>query len=112
SRTGLPPRLVPRAFVKCSSDDLCFYTVHFMALVYGVLDMPSLYRLATRVSPPRPHRAEFEAAARRIVDEYARAEPGCTLAAAGECARLLSSTGAQRSPSSAGSRSTMRRGWR
>jgi AraC-like DNA-binding protein len=86
----LAPAHVPQAFVKVSPDDLCFYTVHFMALVYGVLDMPSLYGLATRVSPPRPRMAEFEAAARRIVDEYARAEPGCTLAAAGECARLLS----------------------
>jgi hypothetical protein len=48
----LAPAHVPQAFVKVSSDDLCFYTVHFMALVYGVLDMPSLYGLATRVSPP------------------------------------------------------------
>jgi len=86
----LAPAHVPQAFVKISSEDLCFYTVHFVALVYGVLDMPSLYGLGTRVSPPRSSMAQFETAARRIVDEYARAQPGCTLAAAGDCARLLS----------------------
>src|SRR5215216_1911861 len=41
----LAPARVPQAFRKISSDDLCFYTVHFTALVYGVLDMPSLYGL-------------------------------------------------------------------
>jgi AraC-like DNA-binding protein len=86
----LAPAHVPQAFHKVSLDELCFYTVHFQALVYGVLDMPSLYGLATRVSPASSAMTEFEAAARRIVNEYARAEPGCTLAAAGECARLLS----------------------
>ena len=59
----LTPPHVPQSFTKVSVADLCFYTVHFSATVYGVLDFPSLYGLASysrrrpsasRRSQPRP----------------------------------------------------------
>ena len=80
---------VPQSFVKVSAQDLCFYTVHFSANIYGVLDFPSLYGLAPMLALPQSRKAEFVASARRIVGELADARPGYTLAAGGECARML-----------------------
>ncbi|MCC6174192.1 MAG: helix-turn-helix transcriptional regulator [Chloroflexi bacterium] len=85
----LTPPHVPQAFVKVSEEDLGFYTVHFTAQVYGFLDSPSLYRLPFTLTLPPPRMLDFQAAARRIVEELATARPGCLLAAAGECARML-----------------------
>jgi AraC-like DNA-binding protein len=85
----LTPPHVPQAFVKVSDEALCFYTVHFTAQVYGLLDVPSLYRLPPTLTLPPSRMDDFQEAARRIVDELAGARPGCTLAAGGECARML-----------------------
>ena len=80
---------VPQAFVKVADEDLRFYTVHFTARVYGVLDLPSLYGLAPMLRLPPARMVDFVLSARRIVAELAGAKPGCTLAAGGECARML-----------------------
>lgn len=85
----LTPPHVPQAFVKVSDEILCFYTVHFTAQVYGLLDVPSLYRLPPTFTLAPDRVTAFREAARRIVEELAGARPGCTLAAGGECARML-----------------------
>ena len=85
----LTPPHIPQSFTKVSEADLCFYTIHFSATVYGVLDFPSLYALAPVLQPPSERVAAFSASAARIVDELAAAQPGHTLAAAGECGRML-----------------------
>jgi AraC-like DNA-binding protein len=85
----LTPPHVPQSFVKTSDEMLCFYTVHFTAQVYGLLDMPSLYRLPPTLTLAPARMSDFHHAARRIVQELADARPGCTLAAGGECARIL-----------------------
>ena len=85
----LTPPHVPQSFAKVSDEILCFYTVHFTAQVYGLLDVPSLYRLPSALTLPASRSIDFQEAARRIVEELAGARPGCTLAAGGECARML-----------------------
>jgi AraC-like DNA-binding protein len=85
----LTPPHVPQSFVKTSDEPLCFYTVHFTAQVYDFLDVPSLYRLPPRLTLTPARMEGFQSAARRIVQELADARPGFTLAASGECARML-----------------------
>jgi AraC-like DNA-binding protein len=85
----LTPPHVPQSFVKTSDEMLCFYTVHFTAQVYGLLDMPSLYRLPSMLTLTPARMSDFHNAARRIVQELADARPGCILAAGGECAGML-----------------------
>lgn len=85
----LTPPHIPQSFTKVSESDLCFYTVHFSATVYGVLDFPSLYGLAPVLQAPAERVAAFSALAARIVDELAAAQPGHTLAANAECGRML-----------------------
>lgn len=85
----LTPPHVPQSFAKTSDETLCFYTVHFTAQVYGLLDMPSLYRVPPTLTLTAAHMRDFHYAARRIVQELADARPGRTLAAAGECATML-----------------------
>ena len=57
--------------------------------MYGLLDFPALFGLAPVLALPESLQVEFEASARRIVTESRPWRPGYTLAAGGECARLL-----------------------
>lgn len=85
----LTPPQVPQEGGHDPADPLRMYTVHFVARLYGVLDMPALYGLPVALRPAPATMARIVEAARRIVDELARGEAGCALAANGECATLL-----------------------
>ncbi|MGH2354014.1 MAG: helix-turn-helix domain-containing protein [Chloroflexota bacterium] len=65
------------------------YSLHFTALVYGVLDVPTLLGLPImlRLSPKSAD--TVVGAAERIIEELAARAPGYALAANGECMRLL-----------------------
>ena len=80
---------VPHAARNDPADPSRFYTAHFVASLYGVLDMPAIYGLPQALRPAPERLEEIVAAARRIVVELAEAEAGCALAANGDCARLL-----------------------
>jgi AraC-like DNA-binding protein len=83
-----PPR-VPHGAQHNPLDPLCTYTVHFVARLFGGLDMPAFYGLPVALRPAPGCMAQIAAAAGRIASELAAAEPGCTLAANGDGARLL-----------------------
>jgi hypothetical protein len=83
-----PPR-VPHGARHNPLDPLCTYTVHLVARLFGGLDMPAFYGLPVALRPAPGCMAQIAAAAGRIVSELAAAEPGCTLAANGDGARLL-----------------------
>jgi AraC-like DNA-binding protein/quercetin dioxygenase-like cupin family protein len=71
------------------NDPTRFYTTHFVSPLYGVLDMTSIYGLPA-VLRPGPDRFELILQAiQRVVAELDAGEPGCALAANGECARIL-----------------------
>lgn len=70
-------------------DPLHLYSVHFHARLYGVLDMPVVYRLPVYLRPTAARAAQMAEAAQRIVRELAEARPGHVLAANAACAELL-----------------------
>ena len=85
----LTPPHVPQHARNTRSEPVCFYTIHCVARLYGVLDMPAIYGLPTALRPSPARMAQATGAARRIVRELAAREAGCALAANGDCARLL-----------------------
>ena len=66
-----------------------FYTVHLEARLYGVLDMPGVYRLAMWLRPSNDGLDEMMVAAHRIVDGLSSQRPGRALSANGDGARLV-----------------------
>jgi len=84
----LPPN-VPIGGGNDSRSTLGLYTVHFHARLYGAIDMPALYGLPTELRPDADVLTAIRDLAVRIVVGLAAAEPGCALAANGDCARLL-----------------------
>ena len=84
----LPPN-VPIEGRNDSDQPLSMYTVHFQARLYGAIDMPAMYGLPAAFQPEPSRVAEIIRLARQIVGELADDLPGCSLAANGDCARLL-----------------------
>lgn len=66
-----------------------FYTVHFVARLHGVLDMPTVYHLPLSQRPSQLGMRQILDAAGRIVDEFRTQRAGCALAANGDGARML-----------------------
>jgi AraC family transcriptional regulator of arabinose operon len=83
-----PPRVLQEAHHD-PSDPLRVYTVHFVARLYGVLDMPALCPLPTLLTPEPQRMAEIVEVTHCIVAELAAARPAFALAANGACAHLL-----------------------
>ena len=84
----LPPN-VPVGGGNDADRPLAMYTVHFHARLYGAIDMPAMYGLPAASHPSPARLTEIVGLARRIAEGLAGAEPGCALAANGDCARLL-----------------------
>jgi AraC-like DNA-binding protein len=70
-------------------DPLHLYSVHFRARLYGVLDLTTVYRLPTALSPTPERHAQMVFAAQRVVDALSGELPGQVLAADGACMELL-----------------------
>lgn len=85
----LAPPNTPQTAHHHPADPLHVYAIHFVARLYGVLDMPALYGLPVVLYPAPARMEEIVQAARRIVCELAGREPGCALVVNGECARML-----------------------
>jgi AraC family transcriptional regulator of arabinose operon len=85
----LTPPHVPQAAHHHPADPLQVYAIHFVARLYGVLDMPALYELPVALRPAPARMQEIVQAAQRIVCELAGREPGRALLVNGECARIL-----------------------
>jgi AraC-like DNA-binding protein len=84
----LPPHVVRRGRHD-PRDPFCLYAVHFSARLYGILDLPAVYRLPPRLRPEAGGMGQMVDLARRIVQELQAGRPGCVLAASGYCAALL-----------------------
>jgi len=65
------------------------YAVHFAAHLYGMFDVPTVYRLPVTLRPAPEHMALLVEAARRILSEFASGAPGYALAVNAECSRIL-----------------------
>jgi AraC-like DNA-binding protein len=88
-RLILAPPWVPQAIFQDPAEPLQFYTLHFQARLYGVLDMPAIFRLPQSVDLSTDIRVTVEDTLRTIVAELAAARPGSALAANGGCASFL-----------------------
>ena len=64
-------------------------TVHFVARIHDVLDMPSVYGLPVQIRPSPDGMASMERVALEIFNELDARGPGCALAANAACAHLL-----------------------
>jgi AraC-like DNA-binding protein len=84
----LPPHIT-RSGRHDPNDPFHLYSVHFSARIYGVLDLPAVYRLPVLSRPSSERMAQLIGLVRKMIGELGRAEPGCLLAAAGYCAELL-----------------------
>ena len=84
----LPPN-VPLGGGNDADRLLAMYTVHFHARLYGAIDMPAMYGLPVAFRPGPTRWTKVVELARRIAEGLAGGEPGCALAANGDCARLL-----------------------
>jgi AraC-like DNA-binding protein/quercetin dioxygenase-like cupin family protein len=85
----LAPPSIRQAVCNDGTTNVRFYTVHFVARLHGVLDVPTAYHMPMALEPSTEGMALIVAAVRRIVDELTERQPGCALAANGDCARLL-----------------------
>jgi AraC-like DNA-binding protein/quercetin dioxygenase-like cupin family protein len=85
----LAPPHVPQAGSHDPADPLRVYAIHFAARLYGVLDVPAVFRLPVTLLLTAERFEAIVEAAHQIVGELARAETGFVLAANGDCARLL-----------------------
>jgi AraC-like DNA-binding protein len=113
----LPPN-VPRAGRHDPRNPFHLYAVHFSARIYGVLDLPATYRLPIWCRPAPDRMARMVGIAREMVRELALGEPGCLLAAGGQCAALLAllvrehvTTRPSRTPSAAEATGAARDPW-
>ena len=84
----LPPH-VTRSGRHNPNDPFHLYSVHFSSRVYGVLDLPAVFRLPTLMRPGEARMRQLVALVRHMIEELSCAEPGCLLIAAGHCAELL-----------------------
>lgn len=85
----LAPAGVRQQVGNGGTSPVSFYTVHLAARLYGMLDMPGVYRLPMALRPSNDGLEEMVGAAHRIVDGLASQRPGRALAANGDGARLL-----------------------
>jgi AraC-like DNA-binding protein/quercetin dioxygenase-like cupin family protein len=80
---------VPHVARNDPADPSSFYTAHFTASLYGILDAPAVYGLPVAFRPEPGRMGQIVATIRGIVEELDAAAPGSALAANGGCARLL-----------------------
>ena len=85
----LAPPQVPQAGRHDPLHPFHVYAVHFAARLYGLLDVPTVYRLPVIVRPEPAHMMLLVEAARRILCEFASSAPGYALAVNAECSRIL-----------------------
>ncbi|MDQ3703390.1 MAG: AraC family transcriptional regulator, partial [Chloroflexota bacterium] len=85
----LTPPQVLREGRHDPAHPLHLYSVHFHARLYGVLDMPAVYRLPVALRPAPEHWPRIVAIMQRIVEELAAADAGFVLAANAACAELV-----------------------
>ena len=85
----LAPPQVPQEGRHDPTHPLRVYAVHFAARLYGLLDVPILYRLPVTLRPEPAHMALLVEAARRALGEFASGAPGYALAVNAECSRIL-----------------------
>jgi len=65
------------------------YVMHFTARLYGLFDVPLVYRLPVTLQPDPANMALLVEAARRMLGEFASGVPGYALAVNAECSRIL-----------------------
>lgn len=83
------PASVWREATHDPGNPLHLYAVHFRARLYGVIDLPSAYRLPTALSPSPERHARMVAAAQRVVESLRGEAPAQAMAADGACMELL-----------------------
>ena len=66
-----------------------FYTTHFVAQAYGILDVISLYGFPSVLKPEPYQFKAIRGAVHSIITEFDAADPGCALIANGACCRML-----------------------
>jgi len=84
----MPPN-VRRQTQHYQDNPLRMYSVHFLARLYGVVDFLASCGMPVSLTPPPSLMAELVGTAQRIVQDLAECRPGWSLAAQGECARLV-----------------------
>jgi AraC family transcriptional regulator, arabinose operon regulatory protein len=85
----LAPPHVPQEGRHDPRHPLSVYAVHFAARLYGLFDVPLVYRLPVTVRPEPEHLVLLIDAARRILAEFASCAPGYALAVNAECSRIV-----------------------
>jgi AraC-like DNA-binding protein len=85
----LTPLGVRHRLANRSHQALRLLTVHFVARIHDLLDMPSIYGLPIQLRPSAAGMAMMEGVVRQMIDELDARSPGSALAANADCAHLV-----------------------